>query len=61
MQLSDGSTIMIDQQTISLEDQASTTIHESYQFKSTPQEPVTVFISLTDRHQELHFVLPSRE
>lgn len=60
IQSSDGSTIPIDRSSVTLADQTSTTIRESYTFK-TASTSAEVFIELTGRNQSLHFVLPNRE
>jgi hypothetical protein len=62
--LPQGKSVGIVNGTVTLEDNASTTITEVYLFPTkniASSTPITIFISLPDFNQVLHFVLPSRE
>jgi hypothetical protein len=62
--LAQGKSIAIANGSVILNSGASTTITEVYLFPAkniASSTPITIFISLPDFNQDLHFVLPSRE
>ena len=63
MVLGNGARVMIASSSVTLADEATTTVSESILFEDgvSASAPATVYITLPAFNESLHFVLPSRE